>query len=113
MPLYEYVCDACAHHFEVIQKYSDAPIEVCPKCGGHVQKMLSSPAIQFKGTGWYVTDYARKSSSEAGKTSDSGKTDKPSEKTEKTEKTEKSDKSADTKSADGSTTTPSSTSSKT
>ena len=57
MPLYEYQCDACAHRFEVIQKYSDAPIDVCPKCGGAVVKLLSSPAIQFKGSGWYITDY--------------------------------------------------------
>ena len=63
MPLYEYQCDTCAHRFEVIQKFSDAPIEVCPKCGGPVKKLLSSPAIQFKGTGWYITDYARKSDS--------------------------------------------------
>ena len=62
MPLYEYQCDACAHRFEVIQKYSDAPIEVCPKCGGVVMKLLSSPAIQCKGTGWYITDYAKQGS---------------------------------------------------
>jgi putative FmdB family regulatory protein len=61
MPLYEYRCDACQHVFEVIQKFSDAPIAVCPVCGhGHVEKLPSSPAIQFKGTGWYITDYARK-----------------------------------------------------
>lgn len=66
MPLYEYQCDACAHRFEVIQKFSDAPIEVCPKCGGAVKKLLSSPAIQFKGSGWYITDYARAGKSEGG-----------------------------------------------
>ena len=66
MPLYEYQCDACAHRFEVIQKYSDAPIDVCPKCGGAVSKLLSSPAIQFKGSGFYLTDYGR-----AGKTDSS------------------------------------------
>jgi putative FmdB family regulatory protein len=60
MPLYEYQCDKCAHRFEVIQKFSDPAIDVCPKCGGPVKKLLSSPAIQFKGTGWYITDYARK-----------------------------------------------------
>jgi putative FmdB family regulatory protein len=65
MPLYEYQCDNCAHRFEVIQKFSDAPIEVCPKCGGPVKKLLSSPAIQFKGSGWYITDYARKGSDSA------------------------------------------------
>jgi putative FmdB family regulatory protein len=59
MPLYEYQCDACGHRFERIQKFSDPPIETCPTCGGSVQKLLSSPAIQFKGSGWYITDYAR------------------------------------------------------
>jgi putative FmdB family regulatory protein len=59
MPLYEYQCDACGHRFEVIQKYSDAPVDVCPKCAGVVHKLFSSPAIQFKGSGWYITDYAR------------------------------------------------------
>jgi putative FmdB family regulatory protein len=65
MPLYEYRCDACGHQFEVIQKFSDEPIAICPKCGsGPVAKLLSSPAFQFKGTGWYITDYARKGTSE-------------------------------------------------
>ena len=64
MPLYEYQCEACEHRFERIQKYSDPPIEVCPSCGGHVKKLLSSPAIQFKGSGFYINDYARKSSSD-------------------------------------------------
>ena len=63
MPLYEYRCESCQHQFEVIQKFSDAPIAVCPKCGaGPVVKLLSSPAFQFKGSGWYITDYARKDS---------------------------------------------------
>jgi putative FmdB family regulatory protein len=60
MPLYEYECDACGHRFEAIRKFSDPPLEVCPKCGGHIHKLISSPAIQFKGTGWYITDYAKK-----------------------------------------------------
>ena len=61
MPLYEYRCEACEHQFEIIQKFSDDPIEVCPSCGqGPVVKLLSTPAIQFKGSGWYITDYARK-----------------------------------------------------
>jgi len=60
MPLYEYKCEACGTQFEKIQKFSDPPIDVCPNCGkGPVVKLLSSPAIQFKGSGWYVTDYAR------------------------------------------------------
>jgi putative FmdB family regulatory protein len=64
MPLYEYECDSCGHRFEVIQKFSDPLVEVCPKCGCKVEKLLSSPAIQFKGSGWYITDYARKGTSE-------------------------------------------------
>jgi putative FmdB family regulatory protein len=61
MPLYEYKCDACGHRFERIQKFSDPPVDVCPNCGElKVQKLLSSPAIQFKGTGWYITDYAKR-----------------------------------------------------
>ena len=61
MPLYEYECEACGHRFEKIQKFSDAPIDECPKCGAKkVHKLVSSPAIQFKGSGWYITDYAKK-----------------------------------------------------
>jgi len=61
MPLYEYHCEACDSRFEKIQKFSDPPVDVCPKCGkGPVTKLLSSPAIQFKGSGWYITDYAKK-----------------------------------------------------
>ena len=85
MPLYEYQCDACAHRFEVIQKFSDAPVDVCPKCSGAVKKLLSSPAIQFKGTGWYITDYARSGKTDGGSApaSSEGKTEtKPETKTE-------------------------------
>jgi putative FmdB family regulatory protein len=61
MPLYEYRCEACHHQFERIQRFSDDPVSVCPACGaGPVVKLISSPAIQFKGSGWYITDYARK-----------------------------------------------------
>lgn len=74
MPLYEYRCEHCGHTFEVIQKVSDPPAEHCPSCGGGpVHKLLSSPAIQFKGTGWYITDYARKGQTASGK-SDAGST---------------------------------------
>jgi putative FmdB family regulatory protein len=63
MPLYEYQCDACGAQFELIRKFSDPPLQVCPTCGAErVRKLLSSPAFQFKGSGWYVTDYARKTS---------------------------------------------------
>jgi putative FmdB family regulatory protein len=63
VPLYEYQCPQCGR-FEVIQKFSDPALTVCPTCGAEVQKLLSAPAIQFKGTGWYITDYARKGGSE-------------------------------------------------
>ena len=66
MPLYEFECEACKTRFERIQKFTDANPEVCPTCGkGPVRRLLSSPAIQFKGSGFYITDYAKKSSSEA------------------------------------------------
>ena len=82
MPLYEYQCEACAHRFEVIQKYSDAPIDICPRCNGAVRKLLSSPAIQFKGSGWYITDYARAGKSDPGeKGSASAKSDSKSDAT--------------------------------
>lgn len=67
MPLYEYQCESCEARFEKIQKFSDPPVEVCPTCGGKVNKLPSSPAIQFKGSGFYITDYPKKSSSEASK----------------------------------------------
>ena len=60
MPLYEYECDACGQRFEQIQSFSDPPVEKCPTCGGPVRKLMSNPAFQFKGSGWYITDYARK-----------------------------------------------------
>ncbi len=63
MPLYEYECNNCNYRFERLQKFSDPPASECPSCGGPVSQLLSPPAIQFKGSGWYVTDYAKKSGS--------------------------------------------------
>jgi putative FmdB family regulatory protein len=118
MPLYEYLCDACGHRFEKIQKFSDAIVETCPKCAGRVRKLQSAPAIQFKGSGFYITDYAKKDGPTAtktdagpsdakektdktdktGKTDQAGKAEK-SEKPEKSEKAEKSEKSSSTESS--------------
>ena len=67
MPLYEYRCHRCGKTFEVIQKFSDEPLSVHENCGGEVERLLSPPALQFKGTGWYVTDYASKSAGNQGK----------------------------------------------
>jgi putative FmdB family regulatory protein len=70
MPLYEYECEAeNGRRFEIIQKFSDETLKVCPTCGGPVRRLISSPAIQFKGSGFYITDYAKKSGSDAGKES--------------------------------------------
>ena len=68
MPLYEYQCEECGDRFERIRKFSDPPLdEPCPKCGGPIRKLISSPAIQFKGKGWYVTDYAKSGAAEPSK----------------------------------------------
>lgn len=76
MPLYEFQCEKCHHRFEKIQKFSDPLPDVCPSCGaGPLVKLPSSPAIQFKGTGWYITDYAKKSGTDAGKTGSGEKGD--------------------------------------
>ena len=72
MPLYEYQCKKCKHRFEKIQKFSDRHTKKCPECGGPVEQVISAPALQFKGSGWYVTDYASKSAN-----SDGEKADKP------------------------------------
>jgi len=71
MPLYEYECDVCGHRFEKIQKFSDPLQDTCPKCGGPVHKLMSSPAIQFKGSGFYITDYAKKDGSKDTKAGES------------------------------------------
>jgi putative FmdB family regulatory protein len=97
MPLYEYQCKKCGHRFERIQKFSDKPIKKCPECGGPVEQTISAPAVQFKGSGWYVTDYAKKAQAPA--SSDSGSKDsKESKKEEK--KPESSTKESTSKKAD-------------
>jgi putative FmdB family regulatory protein len=72
MPLYEYQCKKCHHRFERIQKFSDPHVKKCPDCGGPVEQVVSAPAVQFKGSGWYVTDYAKKSSSGTATSSSNG-----------------------------------------
>jgi putative FmdB family regulatory protein len=80
MPLYEYECKKCGHRFEKIQKFSDKMVKKCPECGGQVEQMISAPAVQFKGSGWYVTDYAKKSSSQGSTSGDSGSKEKKDDK---------------------------------
>lgn len=66
MPLYEYKCDSCGSVFEVMQKFSDTPLEVHEGCGGRVERLISPPAFHFKGSGWYVTDYGRRGGNGSG-----------------------------------------------
>ena len=116
MPLYEYECDACGHRFEKIQKFSDPLVEACPKCGGVVHKLMSSPAIQFKGSGFYITDYAKKDTKDTKETKDTtgakeGKESKESAATKESRDTKESTPAKETtaaKSSDSSTTTTSS-----
>src|SRR3954469_25636026 len=100
MPMYEYECDACSHRFEKIQKFSDPLEDTCPKCGGHVHKLMSSPAIQFKGSGFYITDYPKgdKGSapkSDGGKSDKAAKADKPAASTDASAKSAKTSPSSD------------------
>jgi len=99
MPLYEYECKKCHHRFERIQKYSDPHVKKCPDCGGKVEQVVSAPAVQFKGSGWYVTDYAKKSSSGSGSSSSSNgdSSDSSGKKDEKKESKSESSKSESSK----------------
>ena len=75
MPIYEYICEKCGSHIEVIQKISDAPLKRCAKCRGKLEKTVSRTSFQLKGSGWYVTDYSR-SDAPAGKAAPVGKDQK-------------------------------------
>ena len=96
MPLYEYQCESCETRFEKIQKFSDPPIDVCPSCGGKVRKLPSSPAIQFKGSGFYITDYPKKNSSEARKAGASKGSDSTASTTPASGSSDTGTKSSDT-----------------
>jgi putative FmdB family regulatory protein len=109
LPIYEYKCEGCGETFEVIQKFADEPLTVHEKCGAHVHRLMSAPAFQFKGTGWYVTDYAKGNVSgppkaEPGKGEGKGESGKgDGEKTGKSEssgKNESAGKSDSSKSTD-------------
>jgi putative FmdB family regulatory protein len=108
MPLYEYECKKCHHRFERIVKYSDAPMKKCPDCGGPVEQTITAPAVQFKGSGWYVTDYAKtssatgsssngdsKSKDEAAAKKESGSKESGSKEESASKKEEKSSKSGE------------------
>ena len=98
MPNYEYLCTKCGHRFEQIRKFSDKQLRKCPECGGVIEQVISAPAVQFKGSGWYVTDYPKKgagsaASSSASSEGDSGtKETKDSKDTKEAKDTKKDDK---------------------
>ncbi len=96
MPLYEYQCKKCKHKFEKIQKFSDRPIKKCPECGGPVDKIQHAPNVQFKGSGWYVTDYGGKSD----KSKDDGGAEKGSSEKASSEKKDSTAKEDGTKAKD-------------
>ncbi len=112
MPIYEYKCEGCGEVFEVIQKFADEPVTVHEKCGGHVHRLMSAPSFQFKGSGWYVTDYAKGGNSspnkgepgkgESGKTesgkSESSKSEGKSDSSDKSDSSSKTDKATKTES---------------
>lgn len=72
MPIYEYQCQSCGHAFETMQRLADAPLTLCPKCEGPLKKLISAPAFQFKGSGWYVTDYSRSGGGKSGSGGEAG-----------------------------------------
>jgi putative FmdB family regulatory protein len=97
VPLYEYECQDCHFRFEKLQRLSDPPPPKCPECGGKIAQLMSAPAVQFKGSGWYVTDYARKGSggdSKGGKKAESKPESKSQAKTETKSETKSDSKSA-------------------
>jgi putative FmdB family regulatory protein len=98
VPLYEYQCTKCKHVFEKIQKFSDPPVTECPKCEGKVEQLLSAPAIQFKGAGWYVNDYAKKTGAPAG----NGKSSDVKASESKSSESKSSETKSETKKSDNS-----------
>jgi putative FmdB family regulatory protein len=100
MPIYEYRCDKCGKTFEKIQKFADAPVEVHEDCGGHVERLVSAPAFQFKGSGFYITDYAKGSGGATGKIEHKGGESKGDSKSESHSDSKSESKSSESKSSD-------------
>ncbi|HMH08980.1 MAG TPA: zinc ribbon domain-containing protein [Terriglobales bacterium] len=93
MPLYEYECKKCHHRFERIQKFSDPHVKKCPKCRGPIEQVISAPAVQFKGSGWYVTDYAKKTTAPSSSSASNGDSSSKKESKSKAEDSSKSESS--------------------
>jgi putative FmdB family regulatory protein len=92
MPNYEYLCKKCGHRFEKIRKFSDKQLRKCPECGGVIEQVISAPAVQFKGSGWYVNDYPKKGAGSATSSSSSFEGDSGTKETKETKDTKKDDK---------------------
>jgi len=106
MPIYEYECKKCHHRFEKIQKFSDPHVKKCPECGGPIEQVVTAPAVQFKGSGWYVTDYAKKSgtagsSSSSSSSGESSSGDSAKSESSKSESSKSESSSTDTKDSGG------------
>src|SRR6266478_897696 len=97
MPNYEYLCKNCGHRFEQIRKFSDKQLRKCPECGGVIEQVISAPAVQFKGSGWYVTDYAKKGAGSAGSSSSSSEGDSNTKETKDSKDTKGAKDTKDTK----------------
>src|ERR1700694_3201509 len=100
MPLYEYECKKCHHRFERIQKFSDPHVKKCPDCGGVIEQVISAPAVQFKGSGWDVTDYAKKGAASAGSSSSSSEGDSGTKEAKDSKDTKDAKDTKDTKKDD-------------
>jgi len=103
MPIYEYQCLQCGRRMETMQKMADPPLTTCEVCGGALKKLVSSPAVQFKGSGWYVTDYARKGggSSSSGSSKSEGESRSESDKRDKSESDKRDNRGGDSAAASG------------
>jgi putative FmdB family regulatory protein len=100
MPNYEYLCKKCGHRFEQIRKFSDKQLRKCPECGGVIEQVISAPAVQFKGSGWYVTDYAKKGAGSAGSSSPSSEGDSGTKEAKDSKDTKDAKDTKDTKKDD-------------
>jgi len=100
MPNYEYLCKNCGHRFEQIRKFSDKQLRKCPECGGVIEQVISAPAVQFKGSGWYVTDYPKKGAGSAASSSSSSEGDSATKETKDSKDTKEAKDTKDTKKDD-------------
>ena len=98
MPLYEYLCKKCGHRFEKLRMFSDKPFKKCPECGGAVEQLISASSVQFKGSGWYATDYAKKGAS--GSSSSSSSSSESDSSSKEASEAKDSKESKDTKKKD-------------